>query len=166
MRYRISHMIETDEATFWDIFFDDAFNEAMFRDLRFNLYRVLSFDRREDGTITKKVEAAPPVELPAAAKKVIGNVTSYIEEGRFDPKAKRYTVNVAPSAAGDKVQTHVEIWVEARGDKRVERFVDVDNTVRIFGVGKVVEKFVEQQTRKSYDGAAAFTNKWIREKGL
>lgn len=167
MRYRISHSIETDEATFWNLFFDKAVNEAMFRDeLRFSVYRVISLDKRPDGTIIQKSEAAPPVELPAAVKRVVGDVTSYTEAGRFDPATKRYTADVIPSAASDKVRTRVEIWVEPRGDKRVERIVDVDNSVKIFGVGKVAEKFIEQQTRKTYDDVAVFMNRWIRTHGL
>jgi hypothetical protein len=33
-------------------------------------------------------------------------------------------------------------------------------------VGKLVEAFIEKTTRDSYDRAAKFTNRWIREKGL
>ena len=64
------------------------------------------------------------------------------------------------------MQTRVVMWVEPRGDKRVERFVDVDNTVKIFGLGKILEAFLEKEMRKSYDSAAEFTNKWIAEKGF
>lgn len=168
MQYRITHEINTDADTFWErIFFDDAYNQALFRThLRFNVFRVLSSETAADGTIRRRVENAPPVELPAAAKKVLGDATSYVEEGTFDPVRKRYAVNVVPATAADKIKTHAELWVEPRGDKRCERIVEISNEVKIFGIGKVVEKFIEQQTRKTYDEAAAFTNRWIAEKGL
>lgn len=167
MRYVITHSIDTDEQTFWDLFFDDEFNDALFiGHLKFKAHRVLSFERQPDGRITKRTEAAPAVELPSTVKKVVGDVTSYVEAGEFDPSTRRYTVDVTPGAAADKVKTRVQIWVEARGDKRVDRYVEVDNTVRIFGVGKVVEKFIEQQTRDTYTHVAEFTNRWIKEKGL
>ncbi|MDD9945520.1 MAG: DUF2505 family protein [Myxococcales bacterium] len=167
MRYRISHMIETDPQTFWEVFFDEAYNRALSIDhLGFSRYDVLSFERHDDGRITKRIEAAPEVELPGPVKKAFGHVTSYIEAGTFDPSTSRYVVDVIPSAAADKIKTKIEIWIEPRGDKRVERMVEVDNTVKIFGVGKLVEKFLEQQTREAYSLAAEFTNRWIAEKNL
>ena len=30
----------------------------------------------------------------------------------------------------------------------------------------MLESLIEKQTRQSYDQAAAFTNRWIQEKGL
>lgn len=167
MQYRISHQLNTDVETFWRMFFEDAFNEALYRDhLKFSVFRVLSSETAADGTVRRRVESAPPVELPAAAKKVLGDATSYVEEGTFDPQRKRYTVDVIPAAAADKIKTRAELWVEARGDKRCERVVEVSNEVKIFGIGKMLEKFIEQQTRKTYDEAAAFTNRWIADKGL
>jgi hypothetical protein len=58
------------------------------------------------------------------------------------------------------------MWVEPRGDKKVERVVEVDSTVKVFGVGGMIEKLIENATRQSYDQAAAFTNQWIASKGL
>jgi hypothetical protein len=44
--------------------------------------------------------------------------------------------------------------------------VAVDNTVKVFGLGTLLEGFIEQQTRDLYARAADFTNRWIRDKGL
>jgi hypothetical protein len=56
--------------------------------------------------------------------------------------------------------------VEPRGDKRIERICEVDISVNIFGVGGIVEKFVESETRDSYEKATVFTNDWIKKHGL
>jgi hypothetical protein len=168
VRYTIRHTFNTDEATFWDkIFFDPAYNETLFQQhLRFNSYRVLELTKNPDGSVHRKVECAPPVEIPAAAKKVIGDSTSYVEDGRFDPKSRRFTVEVIPRMGGDKIKTRVTMWVEPRGDKKIERVVEVDNEVKVFGVGKILEAFIEKQTRQSYDASADFTNQWIAKQGL
>jgi hypothetical protein len=73
---------------------------------------------------------------------------------------------VIPHVASSKIQTDGELWVEERGEKKVERIVRVDNRVKVFGVGRLVEELIEKQTRDNYDKAATFTNQWIREKGL
>jgi hypothetical protein len=38
--------------------------------------------------------------------------------------------------------------------------------VHVFGVGKLIEAFVEKQMRATYEQAAGFTNRWIADKGL
>lgn len=168
MKYRIVHTINTDADTFWNrIFFEDDFNQALFRDhLKFRVSKVMRFDKDSDGTIHRTLECEPNVELPAVARKVIGDAARYVEHGTYDPSTRRYVAEVVPASAADKIKSHVELWVEARGEKQCERMVDVTNDVKIFGIGGVLEKFIEQQTRKTYDEAAEFTNRWIAEKGL
>lgn len=168
MRFTIRHTFETDVDTFWEkIFFDEEFNRALFVDhLRFTSFKVLQFDRQDDGRVHRRLQCKPPTELPAVVKKVLGGATSYIEDGHFDPVSRKFTVDVIPAAAADKIKTRTELWLEARGDKRSERIATIDNTVKIFGVGKIIEKFIEDTTRKSYAEAADFTNRWIRDKGL
>jgi Protein of unknown function (DUF2505) len=168
VRYQIRHTFKTDADTFWTkVFFDPEYNSALFeRHLKFSVYRVLTLDKQPDGSVHRRVECAPPVEIPAVAKKIIGDSTSYVEDGRFDPKSKRFNAEVHLKAGGDKIKTKVSIWVEPRGDKQVERIAEVDNEVKVFGVGKILETFIEKQMRESYDESAAFTHKWIADRGL
>ena len=72
---------------------------------------------------------------------------------------------ITPKLA-DKIHIGGAFWLEPRGERKVERVCTIDIDVKIFGVGKVVEAFVEKSTRESYDRAATFTNKYIAEKGL
>jgi hypothetical protein len=168
VRYKITHLFNTDEATFWGkIFFDPEYNEALFaKHLKFDPYRVLELQNNPDGSIHRRVECAPPVEIPAVAKKVIGDSASYVEDGRFDPTTRRFTVEVIPKMGADKIKSHATMWVEPRGDKKIERFVEVDSEVKVFGVGKILEAFIEKQTRGIYDAASDFTNLWIAQKGF
>ena len=168
MRYTIKHTIETDLETFWSkLFFDAEFNRAMFVEgLQFTTYEVLEDAHDPDGTVRKRVECSPKIELPAAARKIFGNSVGYTEIGRYDPKLKKYFADVVPKVAADKVKTTSETWAEARGDKRCERIVQVDTTVKVFGLGTLLEGFIEQQTREQYAKSAEFTNRWIRDKGL
>jgi len=168
MKYTIRHTFNVDGETFWGrLFFDPAYNEALFRDhLGFSHYEVLELDKRPDGSVRRRVESAPKVEIPAMIKKVIGDSTRYVEDGRFDAKTQHFTVDVQPKVGADRFITRIIMWVEPRGDKKIERVVEVDSTVKVFGVGKVIELFIEQQMRANYDSSAEFTNKWIADKGL
>jgi hypothetical protein len=89
-----------------------------------------------------------------------------VEQGRFDPNGRIWTYTIKLSKLSDKVTIGGKFWVEPRGDKRIERLCDVDISVNIFGVGGVVEKFVEKETRDSYEKATAYTNAWLAKQGL
>jgi hypothetical protein len=168
MRFTVKHAIDTDEETFWEkIFFDEPFNrELCLGHLGFEVFQVLEMKREPDGVITRRIRNQPPAEIPAAVKKALGDSTSFVEEGRFDPAARRWRFRVIPAVAPDRIRTHGQLWVEPRGDRSVERVVEVETTVKVFGLGRVVEELIARQTRESYEQAALFTNRWIREKGL
>lgn len=168
MRYTIKHTIETDIDTFWGkVFLDAEFNRTLFLDfLGFTTYRVLEERTEPNGVIHRRVECVPKVELPAAARKLFGDNVGFTEVGTFDPATKRYHVDVLPNFGGDKIKTTTDIWTEPLSEKRCERVVSVDTTVKVFGLGTLLEGVIEQQTRDSYARGAEFTNRWIREKGL
>jgi hypothetical protein len=168
VRYTIKHTIETDIDTFWNkVFFEPEFNRRLFTEhLRFTSYEVLEDRTEPNGVRHRRVECVPKVELPAPARKVFGDNLGFIEVGRYDPAVKRYYVQVLPKTGGDKIKTTTEIWLEPTGDKRCERIVSVDNSVKIFGIGTLIEGFIEQQTRDSYAKGAEYTNRYIQEHGL
>jgi hypothetical protein len=167
VRYTIKHTIETDVDTFWKLFFDAEFNRAMFVEgLRFTTYNVLEDVHEPNGVIRKRVECTPNIQLPAPARKIFGDSAGYTEIGRYDPAQKKYFADAVPNVAAEKIKTTSETSAEPRGDKRCERLVMVDNTVKVFGLGTILEGFIEQQTRDQYAKSAEFMNRWIREKGL
>ena len=168
MRFTINHLIDTDEETFWQkIFFDEPFNrELCLGHLGFEVFRVLEMKREQNGVITRRIQNQPPAEIPGPVKKALGDSTSFVEEGRFDPASRKWRFKVIPAVAPDRIRTDGLLWVEPRGPKRVERIIEVETTVKVFGLGRLVEELIARQTRESYDRAAVFTNRWIREKGL
>jgi hypothetical protein len=164
-KFTIRHTFDCSADTFWEkIFKNDEFNKDLYlRHLKFNGYDILRSDEDADGTLHRKVRTEPKADAPAAVRKVLGDSLSYIEEGVFDPKAKRYRYTITPSTLADKTSIKGDFWVEPQGDARCERLCDIDLAVKIFGVGRIVEGFIEKTTRDSYDEAAKFTQQWIRE---
>lgn len=134
--------------------------------LEFSNYSVLEQRTDPDGTVHRRVDCTPKVELPAPVRKLFGDNVGYIEVGRYDPKQRKYFVEVLPRVGADRVKMTSEIWVEPAGDKRCERRVNVDNSVKAFGLGTLIESYIEQQTRDLYQYGADFANRWIREQGL
>jgi hypothetical protein len=164
----LRHEIDTDEDTYWSkIVFDEAFNEAMYEGhMKFPGWTLLDF-KEDDATITRKVRVEPRVgELPGPVKKVLGDRLSYVEEGSFDKKTKRYSFKVTPSSLAEKTKVNGEMWCEKKGDRKVTRVCRISVEVKVMVVGRMVEDRILNDLKASYEEGTAFTNRWIAEKGL
>ena len=165
---QLRHEVETDEDTYWaKLVFDEAFNKAMYEGhMKFPGWSLLDM-KDDDAKITRKVRVEPPVgDLPAAVKKVLGDRLSYLEEGTFDKKTKKYTFKVTPSTLADKTKVNGEMWIEKKGDKKVIRHCRIAVEVKVFMVGSMVEERILSDLRDSYEKGSAFTNDYIRQNGL
>ncbi len=72
------------------------------------------------------------------------------------------TWETIPSVLKNKVETKGRMGFKAVGNG-VQRWSEGEIKVKIMGVGGVAEKFIVSDVEKSYDDAAAFTQKWITE---
>lgn len=164
----LKHLFNTDQDTFWSkVFFDEEYNRRLYLEaLGFRALDLLELKRNPDGSVDRRVRTTPKEEVPGILKKYIGGEFSYMEEGHFDPTKKRWTYRIAPSQMADKVHIGGEYWLEPRGDKQVERICTVDLEVKVPFIGAGIEAFIADQTKRSYELAHAFTNKFLAEKGL
>jgi len=161
---RIEHSFECDENTFWDkIFFSEQFNRDMYMQrLQFKKWEVTDY-RESDSTIYRTVDVVPKVgDLPGAIKSLIGENLGYREEGRFDKQSRRYFVNVVPTALADKVSVVGETWLQPLGETRCKRIFEAQVTVKMFGVGSIIEKKIIADLQLSYNAGAAFTSEYLR----
>ena len=164
----LRHDINTDEDTYWaKCVFDEAFNKEMYeKHLRFPGWTVLD-SKNDDAKNYRKVKVEPRVgDLPGPVKKVLGDRISYVEEGTFDKKTKRYTFHVTPSALPDKTKINGEMWCEKKGDKKITRVCRIAVEVKVMMVGGMVEQRILSDLRTSYDEGTSFTNDFIAKHGL
>ncbi|MGZ3418177.1 MAG: DUF2505 family protein [Polyangiales bacterium] len=165
MDLEIRHVMECDIDTYWRCVFDDEYNRRLYADaLKFREMKVLQQDPPGDQR-SRKLQLNPPAaDLPAPIAKVIGDL-SWREEGTFDAKSKRYRFKIIPASMPDKTTITGEVYCESKGEKRCERVLKMNVEVKIFMVGGLVEKRIADDTRKSYETAARFTNEYVKEKG-
>ncbi len=169
MKFTVRHIFNTEVDTYWNkVFFDQEYNERLYKKegLDFKDFQVLELTGEPGGVRTRKMLTEPKSDAPAVVRKLIGDSLSYTETGRFDPVKKEWTYNIVTSKLSDKVKIGGKLWVEPKGEHKIERVADIEIEVKIFGVGGAVEKFIEKTTRESYELATNFTNKFIAEKGL
>lgn len=167
-RFVCRNIFNTDADTFWSkVFFAPDYNTGLYLEgLGFKSYEAISLEEKPDGSKTRRFRTEPKAEAPAVVTKLIGGSLTYEETGSFDAKTKVWTYQVRTSKMADKIRIGGRYWLEPRGDKKVERICEVDISVDVFGVGGVVEGFIEKTTRETYVKATDFTNEYIRKHGL
>jgi hypothetical protein len=164
MKFRAEHEFQgISLADYEKLYFDEEFNEALCRAV--NLDRTLQNREEKGGVLERAVKVGPDREVPKPVAKVIGadriEYTEHLKYGWGSYQGTWYTVS---SIMSDKVDSRGTFGFEELPDG-VLRWIEGEIKVKIFGVGKVVEKFIVSDIERSYANAAAFTQKWIDSGG-
>ena len=161
----IRHTLKCDAEAYWRCVFDEQYNRRLYLDiLKFREFKMLSHQETADGS-TRRIHLNPPAtELPAPVAKVVGDL-SWVEDGTYTKATRRYRFKCIPASMPDKTQIAGELWCESRGPKTIERIARIKIEVKVFVVGALVEKRISEDTQRSYDEAAKFTEIYVKEKG-
>ena len=119
-------------------------------------------DREEGTKRTVEMKYTTDVSLPGPIKKVMGSAASQslVMKLTVDTKSLTGTMEMIPSQMADKIKISGKVFVEKQGDRWVQR-VDGDATVKIFGVGKVVEKFLVEKIQSSTEIETRLRNEYL-----
>ncbi len=160
----IKHTIDCTVERFWKVFFDKAFNEALFRkELGFPEYSVVEQTEKQNGEVFRRISGQPKMSAPAAVQKLLGDKFRYDEEGRLDPGSMTWRFTMKPSTLADKLRTEGTVKCEPLGDGKCRRIAEIDIEAKIFGLGGVMEVFTEKEMQTGWDASAAFMNRWLKD---
>ena len=167
MGYTVTHKIETDVDGFWSAFLDPELGRAIADDLKeYAGFEVVEERRDEHGNLHRRVQCWTKIEIPAIAQKLVGD-GKYAEVGFYDHAAKRYKAQYIPNMNSDKIRTDFVIHARpCTNGKHCERVIEVDNTVKVFGIGGILAGIMEKTQREVHTHSADFTNQWLRARGL
>ncbi len=167
MRFTVRHAYAMSPDDFWSkMFFDDAFNAELYaKALNFEKYEIIERIEPGDGQLIRSARIVPRLEMPAPVRRLVGGRVWYFERGRFDPESKSWETLLEVPALGDKLDVRTRMHLQPRANGGSDRVLDVRVQTRIFGIGKLVEGFLERAMRDSYRKAADFTNNWWAEHG-
>ncbi len=148
-------------ASYEAMYYDETFNQEMMPVAGLKSRTMLE-RREENGVLHRKIRVVPLRDFPPPINKFVKEELSYIEHSSFDRASHRQLwrseVNVLPGKlhlAGDLSFRAV--------DGGVERRVTGEMKVDVFGVGKIIEKMIIDDLKKTYDRVAAFSQRWIDE---
>lgn len=162
MKFRIEHRFTgVDVDRFVEIYYSEAFNQSVAPISGMKERRLVEESTDGDGKIHRRVRLVPAVPIPAAFEKLIaGRAVTYDEVSVYDPKTKtaRYRID---HKAGDRLRAEGTNTFVQDGPGAVKRIIDGEVEVRVFGVGALVERFIENEVKKGYDAIASFLQGWI-----
>lgn len=158
-KFQLVHEIGCPEADFFRVFFDEAYNLELYRQvLGFPVFEFLSRNET-DREFSWRFRAQPKLELPGPVEKLLGKNFGYVEEGTLDKAEGVYRYVMIPNTLADKLRNTGSVRVEKAGDeRRCRRVVEVSTEAKVFGVGGLVEGVAEKVYRESWNKSAAFMN--------
>lgn len=166
MKLRTEHLIDVAADEFFEkVFYNEEFNDDLFRQLDFRERTVLTHEDRGD-TVFRSVRQVPERELPKAVLKAMGAARlEYTENTTWHKSTGMVDVEVISSVKPDKIKIAGKLWVEPAGEGRCKRMFEMDVTVKVFGIGSMVEKQIVEETRQSYDKSAEITKQYLATNG-
>jgi len=151
---------------FWSkVFFETDFNDYLYgpSGLDFPKYEILEEDTQPGGRRTRVLKAFPKVAAPGPLKKVFGAELNYLETGEMDVERRAWMTKIWIPSVGQKIRLSGDMSFQATSPHTCVRKMVFDLEVKIFGVGRLAERFVKSALQENYERARVVTNQWIAE---
>ncbi len=118
-------------------------------------------NRPEDDKVYVKLKYTMEVSMPGPVKKALGGAShSFVADLILDDRNHTATLEFNPARLADKIKAGARIAFETQGDHWIQR-LDGDVTVKILGLGRVVERFIVEKFQNSYTLEAQLRNEYV-----
>ncbi len=164
MRYRIEDGFDVSTDRYWDMFFDETYNTALFEHLGIDreLIELTRTGEGLDRSIHRRQRLTPRREIPAVLQKFARGAVSYVEDNRLILASNAMEVVTTPSFLADKFTSRGTYRLESRSGTIV-RVWEAECTCHVPFVGGMIEHFVVDEVQASYRATTQFTRRWLAE---
>lgn len=162
VKLTVHHAINCSPDAFWALYFDPAFTERLHLEgLGSTSVEVVSQDGTPPGKVARTLRYGQRPDMPGPVRKLFGDEVVTTEEGTFDPATGTWTFTLVPGTMADKTKLGGTMRATDNGDGTSDQEFTLEAKVKIFGVGPVVEKFIEKQGKDSQAASARFVNEHL-----
>jgi hypothetical protein len=138
-----------DSARLSRVLYSEPFNRELVSAIDLKERVVRERTEQPDGKLLLRAYIAPRVEIPAVIEKLVkGHAIGYEETIMFDPAA-RHARSSIQTPVGDMFQVSADTYFSDVPDG-VRTRIELHVKVKMFGVGRIAEKFVCNETQKRY----------------
>jgi len=156
MKLSLSYDWDCSPDSFWALYFDPEFVIRLHLEGLGSLSaEVISQEGDLTSGLVRTLRYSQRPNMPGPVRKIFGEEIVSTEVSTFTPAKSTTTFTLTPGTMADKTQLSGSIALTANGDGSTEQF-DLDARVKIFGVGPIVERFIEHQGREIQEKSVAF----------
>jgi len=158
----VIHEIDCTPEAFWPFFWDDdAFNEAMYREgLHYRSCEIL-----ERTPTFRRIRLVPKLDLPRPVLRVIGDQFAYEDHATLDRTEHELRWKMVPNRMADRLHMAGSMTLSPTPNERSSLRYQVELDARLPGVGKLLEREMEDEVRRSWEQETSFIQRYLRERG-
>jgi hypothetical protein len=165
-KFTVTHSINCDADKCAKLYFDQAFNDALYKQkLGYPAFAVTSRSESDTQIVCNYTGKAlgRPGSLPGPVSKMLGDSFYYKEDVTFDKSSRLGRSKCTLSAFSDQVRLEGDLRIVPVGDNQANRVLTYSLEAKVFGVGGLLESTFEKVLREEADISAALMNQWITE---
>jgi hypothetical protein len=165
MEYRIEDSFDLCAERYWEMFFSEEYNAAMWPTLDIGREQLV-FERSGEGPDTRihrEQRLVPQREVPRFIKRLVSGAITYVEKNDFTAADNVMKTVTIPGFASDRIRTTGTYRLEPLGPSKVKRVWEGVCECKIPLLGGKVEKHLVEEVRESYRRATVFTRQWIAD---
>jgi hypothetical protein len=141
---------------FWALYFDRDFAVRLHLEaLGSTSAEIVSQEGDLTNGLVRTLRYGQRPPMPGPVRKIFGEEVVTTEVSTYDPATSTTTFTMTPGTMADKTHIDGSIAFAVNDGSTVETFT-LEARVKIFGVGPVVERFVESQARAMQEKSVAF----------
>jgi hypothetical protein len=142
VKLHCTHEIPLSADAFWSILHSPEYEARAARAAGLRAYQELERREEPDAIYRKlRVEAKLPETVSALLRRVgLEAPASYVEEQWRSRTRREVRWRMTPGVLADRVQVEGVVRIEPRGAGRCLRVLDGEVTVKLFGVGRLLER--------------------------
>jgi hypothetical protein len=147
MKLTLKYTWACSPAAFWELYFDPEFAVRLHLEaLGSTSAEVVSQEGDLATGLVRTLRYGQKPNAPGPVRKIFGEEIITTEVSTFNPSTSTATFTMTPGTMADKTHIEGSIALAEDGTKTNEVFM-LEAKVKIFGVGPVVERFIEHQAR-------------------
>jgi hypothetical protein len=156
MKLSLDYAWSCSPAAFWELYFDPEFVIRLHLEgLGSTSAEVVAQEGDLSTGLVRTLRYAQKPNAPGPVRKIFGEEITTTEVSTFDPATSATTFTLTPGTMADKTHLNGVITVLEKDGTTTETF-SLEARVKIFGVGPIVERFIEHQAREIQEKSVAF----------
>jgi hypothetical protein len=156
MKLTLSYTWDCEPEAFWALYYDPAFVVRLHLDALDSTWAEVE---SQEGDLTsglvRTLRYGQRPNMPGPVRKIFGDEVVTHEVSTYDPATTTTTFTMTPGTMADKTHIEGRIALAREAAGALETF-SLEARVKIFGVGPIVERFIEAQARDMQEKAVAF----------